>query len=168
MLLGIYYLIVCIVVGTQINSDDTKDLERIFKDACCDTRVLIPEWLYKYIVFMIRGDRNTKLGVLVIFGFIFYCMIAMFASWIFGFALLRSTEKLGDVFGFGLVLYMTFEIALFCILGGYWWAKTTLASRKEMQQLEDYIIKNAEDSGESIQTTDRASLIDDHMSRRGE
>jgi hypothetical protein len=165
MILGLYYFITCIVVGQKITSLGFGSLESIDKDSCCESRLLIPEWLFKYIALMIRSGNQRKLGIFMIVGLFFYSLLVLVASWLFGLVLFRSIDKPGQVFGYGFSLYLIIEFTIGIALMVYWFIQSFIVSMKKMQDYEiSFDAKMAdgfddEDSGNTDKITKMADKI---------
>jgi hypothetical protein len=164
MIIGIYFFVICAVVGRRINRSHIEGLETMDKDSCCESRVLLPEWLFKYLMFMIRGGYEKKLELFIVVGFLLYTLLVFLASWLLGLVLFRSTDDLGKVYGYGFALYLIIEFVVAILLLVGWFARSAIYSMKKMQDYEisfdSHLLENQdEDDGR-----DKITKMAEHMS----
>lgn len=163
MIIGIYFFIACVIVGYKINQNHHESIERMDKDSCCESRTLVPEGLFAYMVFMIRSGLSQRLGIFLIVGFILYALFFFLTSWLVGLVLFRSTEDPGKVLGYGFALNLIFELVIFFILTIYWLTKLVTESFRKMKDYDAVLSKHLHDNDEE-QGRDRTASMADHLS----
>jgi hypothetical protein len=168
MLLGIYFFTVCVVVGRRINLAWYDGLGSVDKDAYVDSRVLMPEWLFKFLVYMFHTHQEKRLMLYMLFTFFFYCVTVIGISWIIGLVLFRDTDHLSQAYWYGLLLYCVGEFVVLVFASAYFCAKTIVQSAKKMQDYETGAFKEyLEEQGIDEQEggTDKIVKMADHLSR---
>lgn len=147
MILGFYFFVVVVLVGRKINASvmdvsDSKD-----KDTCCDSRLLVPTWLAKYLMFMILGEHQRKLAMMMVMWGMLYTFYVFLLSWLFGWILFRSTRTPWEMFGYGLLLYIVIELTIGLFFVAYWVSQATVDSWKRMRSFEFDFDKQMEEEG---------------------
>jgi hypothetical protein len=160
MILGLYFFVLCVVVGGKITAIGVDDIERIDEHSTCESRFLMPEWMFKYIGMMIRSGHEKKLGIFLIVGLVLYAILVVLMSWLFGLVLFRSTEHPGLVFGYGFALYLIIEFTIGIILLLYWFIQSLVLSMKKMSDLEiAFTTRLSDDFGYDDNTKDKVTKI---------
>lgn len=163
MIIGTYFLIAIILVGRKINEPawDGFDFDR--DSQCCDRKMFLPDWLVLHITFMIKRDMGGKLGVHVLGAFISYLLMIFLVNWLFGLVFLRNPSEPGKTFGYGLAIYLIFEMIVGFIIVMYSLIKSILRTVEDVKLSERMAMQDLEEDGQPITQKTKLERMVEHI-----
>lgn len=143
MLAGLYLTIVSgCTAGYFVSKDANGDhldkvIEQPFSEEtcpCCAPNMLLPLWYLQYLGVQAYNDRCGQLWCIFCGFFICYALFWVpLISWLLGLILFRAVQDPGQMFAWGLLMYIILEfIFIFFFLVYVWFGK--LRNDKEMMK----------------------------------
>lgn len=146
MIIGIYLVCMSAYIGAWFVSRHPESPDEVKREGCCRPTILLPRDLVEWLGMMVSADRCGQVWCILATLFMFYNILVVLISFILG-AIVRGTESAGDMFGWGLLLYISIEL-VFAMLYGIHMTISIIRRSKEM--LLKYKQLSAEEKGQFV------------------
>lgn len=156
MLLGIYLFCACVYAARKINNSGISSLEHLYrldKGSCVDLHLLMPEFMLRYVAYMLFSKQQARLALYLTTALLTYACCVVIVSELFGILVYWTVDSRQSAFAHGLLLYILLEFILFIVILLYRLFKGFVESTKKMQDLETKQKQKAAEEGVYMDAT---------------